>query len=107
MSFDKGRLAQVCYWTLLSEAAQRRHVKGYRCYLMSGGNIQAVQIFECANDAEVILKANELLASKPQHPAVEIWEGKRFVARLASNSATDSGQHGSANVVRVVKQRDD
>jgi hypothetical protein len=46
----------------------------YRCYLMSGDNFQAVQTCECANDAEVILKATALLDSKPEHQAVEIWQ---------------------------------
>jgi hypothetical protein len=68
-------------------------VTGYRCYMMSGDNIQAVQTYECANDAEVILKANALLESKPQHSALEIWEGKRFVARLARSPTSESSQH--------------
>jgi hypothetical protein len=49
---------------------------------MSGDHIQAVQTYECADDAEVILKASALLKSNPAHPAVEIWQGKRLVARL-------------------------
>jgi hypothetical protein len=32
-------------------------VTAYRCYLMCGERIQAVQIFDCVDDAEVILKA--------------------------------------------------
>ena len=55
---------------------------GYRCYLMTGENIHAVQHLEGADDAEVITKAAVLLLSKPEHQSVEIWEGKRMVARV-------------------------
>jgi len=67
--------------------------------------MQAVQIYECADDAEVILKASALLDSKPEHPAVEIWEGKRLGARLARNPTAASSQRDNANVIRVGKQR--
>lgn len=82
------------------EAVQGPHVTGYRCYLMSGETSQAVQNFECADDAEVILKANALLDSNP-----EIWEGKRLVARVTRNPAAETFQQD--NVVRVVKRKDD
>ena len=59
---------------------------GYRCYFMSGEHMHAVQSFECADDTEVILKSTALLNSQSKHPAVEIWEGKRLVARLTKNS---------------------
>ena len=72
---------------------------------MSGETIQAIQNFECADDAEVILKANAFLDSKPEHPAVEIWEGKRLVARLARKPTAESPQQD--NVIRVVKRKDD
>jgi hypothetical protein len=57
-------------------------VPAYRCYLMSGGHIRAVQIVECADDAEVMLKAAALLDAHPEHQNVEIWDGKRMVAHL-------------------------
>jgi hypothetical protein len=82
-------------------------VSGYRCFLMSGETIQAVQTYECADDAEVILKAKTLLDSKPEHAAVEIWEGKRWVARLTRNPTDRSSRQDNANVIRVVKQKDD
>ena len=53
---------------------------------MSGDAIQAVQTYECADDAEVMLKASALLESKPEHPAIEIWQGTRFIARLDRNA---------------------
>ena len=80
---------------------------GYRCFLMSGDKIQAVQTYECADDAEVILKAKALLDSKPEHLAVEIWEGKRLVARLARNPTSESSQQDNASVVHIVKHNDD
>ena len=58
---------------------------GYRCYLMSGEHIRAVQTYECADDAAVILKASEFLEAHPEHASVEIWEGKRFVASFTRN----------------------
>jgi hypothetical protein len=54
----------------------------YRCYLIRGERIQAVQIFDCADDAEVILKASALLCSKPEYQDIEIWNDARMVARL-------------------------
>ena len=74
---------------------------------MSGENMQAVQTYECADDAEVILKASSLLDSKPEHQSVEIWEGKRLVARLPRNPAAGCSQQDNANVIRVVKRKDD
>jgi hypothetical protein len=55
---------------------------GYRCYLMTGDTIHAVQILECADDTEVVLQATALLQAKPQHQNIEIWQGPRIVARV-------------------------
>jgi len=57
---------------------------------MSGDTIQAVHTYECDDDSEVILKASALLDSKPEHPAIEIWQGKRFIARLVRNLPANS-----------------
>jgi hypothetical protein len=56
--------------------------KGYRCYLMTGETIRGVQMFECPDDAEVIIKAAALLESKPEFQNAEVWEGKRLVGRI-------------------------
>jgi hypothetical protein len=64
----------------------------YRCYLVSGDRFQAVQNLECASDAEVILKATALLHSKPQHQAVEIWQGSRLVSRVPRREPLDDAQ---------------
>lgn len=92
-------------WIAHRQAAQGLDVSEYRCYLISGQNIQAVRTYECADDAEVILKASALLDSKPEHPAVEIWEGKRLVARLTRSPTGETSQQD--NVIRVVKQKND
>lgn len=55
---------------------------GYRCYFMSGEHIHAVRVVECADDAEVVLKASEMLETHPQYQAVEVWERKRLVAQV-------------------------
>ena len=55
---------------------------GYRCYLMTGENIYGVQHLDGVDDAEVITKAAVLLLSKPEHQSIEIWDGKRMVARV-------------------------
>jgi hypothetical protein len=73
-------------------------VPGYRCYLMSGEHIQAVQNFECADDAEVMLKSSARLDSHPEHRAVEIWEDKRLVARLTRNRPADADTQHEGNV---------
>ena len=55
---------------------------GYRCYLMTGKNIYGVQHLDGLDDSEVITKAAVLLLSKPEHQSIEIWEGKRMMARV-------------------------
>ena len=82
-------------------------MSGYRCFLMSGDKIQAVQTYECADDAEVILKARALLDSKPAHPSIDVWEGKRLVARHARDPSGKSLKQENANIVQVVKRKDD
>jgi hypothetical protein len=79
-------------------------VSGYRCYFMSGEHIQAVQNFECADDAEVILKSSALLNAKPEHPAVEIWEGKRLVARLTKDLLANTNAQPEGNICALRKK---
>jgi hypothetical protein len=71
---------------------------GYRCYFMSGKHIQAVESFECADDAEVILKSSLFLDWHREHPTVEIWEGKRLVARLTKNPPASANTQQEGNV---------
>jgi hypothetical protein len=65
-------------------------VASYRCFLVSGERIRSVQVLECADDAEVGLKATALLESKPDHQGIEIWQAGRFVVRIPSR-AKDRG----------------
>jgi hypothetical protein len=68
---------------------------GYRCYLMTGETIHAVQIFECADDAEVISRATALLNATPEHQNIEISDGERMVARVPRQHQTDTGNNRS------------
>jgi hypothetical protein len=72
-------------------AAEGASMPGYRCYLMTGDTIHAVQIFECEDDSEVVLQATALLQAKPEHQNIEIWDGSRIVARVPRHP-TDAGQ---------------
>ena len=44
-------------------------------------HIKAAQNFECASDAEAKAEALEIIGD---YPAIEIWEGIRFVAHLTA-----------------------
>ena len=61
-------------------------VATYRCFLVRGERIRSVQIFECADDAEVSLKAAAFLTANPGHQGMEIWQAGRFVVRVPSRS---------------------
>jgi hypothetical protein len=63
----------------------------YRCLITSGSSIQGVRTFECDSDADVILRASGFMKAHPEHPAIEIWEAKRFVARLNRNPLARGG----------------
>ena len=49
---------------------------------MSGDHVPALQIFDCDQDAEVVVRAAALLDSKPENQGIEIWRGDRLVARV-------------------------
>lgn len=61
-------------------------VTTYRCFLVSGERIRSIQIFECASDSEVGVKATALLNSKPEHQGIEIWQAGRLVVRIPSRA---------------------
>jgi hypothetical protein len=65
-------------------------VRGYRCYVMSGERIQALQILECADDADVISRGTALLSSKPEHQRIEIWNGGQMVAHVPRPEQSES-----------------
>ena len=64
----------------------------YRCYLMTGDTIHAVQLLECTDDVEVVSKAEALLALKPEYQNVEIWLDKRTVARFPRHPRSADGR---------------
>ena len=51
---------------------RRSDLPGYRCYLMNGGHIVAVEVIRCPDDAEAKVRAADLLDAKPEHEDVEI-----------------------------------
>lgn len=67
-------------------------MRDYRCYLMTGENIYGVQNLDGADDAEVVAKAAALLQSKPEHQSIEIWDGKRMVARVPRHEESGADQ---------------
>jgi len=64
----------------------------YRSYLMTGESIYGVQNLEGTDAAEVITKAAALLRSKPEHQSIEVWDGKRMVARVPRLEESGVGQ---------------
>ena len=64
----------------------------YRCFLMSGESIRAVQNLEGTNDAEVMSTATELLNSKAEYQNAEVWDGKRLVGRIPRHES-ETGAH--------------
>jgi hypothetical protein len=65
-------------------------VAAYRCFLVSGERIRSVRVLECADDAEVSLKATAILSANPDHQCVEIWQVGRFVARIPTRVKNSS-----------------
>jgi hypothetical protein len=63
----------------------------YRCHYLHGDRVQGVKIFECPNDAEMIVQANELLDLDTECNSVEVWAGARLVARLPRGVARKAG----------------
>ena len=55
---------------------------------LSDERIQAAQILECADDAEVLSKATALLSSKPEHQSIEICTFSWSKVSLSLNKDT-------------------
>ena len=54
----------------------------YLCFVMKQEDIAAARTLECADDAEVFVKAAELLETMSECQSIEIWHGKRLVGRI-------------------------
>jgi len=80
------------FYNLPVVASPVRLMRDYRCYLMTGETIYGVQNLEGTDDAEVITKAAALLHSKPEHQSIEIWDGKRMVARVPRHQESGADQ---------------
>jgi hypothetical protein len=66
--------------------------KSYRCYFTEANDrIQSYEQIECENDAEAVLKAQELLA-RSQFSSAEVWQGRRIVGKW-SNTGAASPRH--------------
>ena len=61
----------------------------YRIYLLAPDDrIRAGDYAECSDDQDALAKGREMLG---EASAVEIWEGKRYVATLRAEQAASSG----------------
>ena len=62
----------------------------YRCYQLNAANrIQQAHDIEADNDADALLKAERAIVTSASLPAIEIWQGKRIVGRLALQQPTE------------------
>ena len=63
-------------------------MSSYRCYFLDANNHVAADHFfvECETDDRAQARADELLADT-EYPAVEIWDGARFIYHAVQRSA--------------------
>jgi hypothetical protein len=60
-------------------ASEGAAMSSYRCYFVDEANhIAGVHFVECATDGLAQARADELLVHSA-HPAMEVWDGARFV----------------------------
>jgi hypothetical protein len=58
-------------------------LESYRFYLVNLQNkIGAAVDIDARNDADALVKAPSAFAVSAEFPAIEIWRGKRIVARI-------------------------
>ena len=65
------------------------HMSHYRCYLLnSSGSILSVDSVEADDDDMAVFLATRLLRVKyTEFAAIEVWERKRLIGRIASGNA--------------------
>jgi hypothetical protein len=62
-------------------------MSSYRCYLLDVSNhVAADRFIECEADGVARAHADELLADT-EYPAMEIWDGTRFIYQAMQHSA--------------------
>jgi hypothetical protein len=81
----------------------------YRGYFMQGDRIVAPEIIEAADDAQVMLKAGELLTTS-QFARIEVWQEARVVGALSARAPSneyvakpdrdDSPEDGVSNIFK-------
>jgi hypothetical protein len=63
-------------------------MRDYRCYFLNvNDRIDEVMELDCVCDDEAEIAANRLLAERPYHHAVEVWQRRRCVSRHPKASA--------------------
>jgi hypothetical protein len=70
------------------EKAERKetYMDGYRLYFLSAADkIEAAEVYEVTGDADAIAWAYKALRTYAYTDAIEIWQAKRFVARVTRN----------------------
>ena len=67
----------------------------YRCFFLDeDDHIKAAEIIEANAVSEAIDKACAMLRERPQHQAVEIWEGARKLYRANGSAGPDRTENG-------------
>jgi hypothetical protein len=62
-------------------------MSSYRCYFLDVNNhVAADRFVECETDSMARTRADELLADT-EYPAMEIWDGARFIYQAMQHSA--------------------
>ena len=62
----------------------------YRCYQLNAQNrIQRAHDIEADSDADVLVRAENVIATSADLPSIEIWKGKRIVGRLTFVQPTE------------------
>ena len=69
-------------------------LRHYRCYFLIDDRIKAAEDIGAKDDADALLKAEELLAGS-SFLAIEVWQAERLVGRVAAThdlTAVDKGK---------------
>jgi hypothetical protein len=59
-------------------------VRHYRCYFLNGETIRAAEDIGAKDDADALLRAEELLADS-SFRSIEVWQEKRLVGRIGGS----------------------
>ena len=74
----------------------------YRCYFTDANDrIRAVEAIACDDDAEAMLRSEQLLASS-EYRTAELWQGARLVGRLGKAQVA---VRASADIARPIAEQ--